>query len=140
MKKLFLFTTIALLSLSAKAQNGSATIQDLGKALFASFQTNNIEPVSKYFVGKAELKVIKGATTEDEDKMIQLLVQKTVKDLTNEWATTYTKLEADGVDWKKAANPAVSHEPFQKDGREYSIVQVIFKCNDKMHCRLFERV
>ncbi len=132
MKKIVILTLIALSPLAAQAQNGAENIPQLGKAFFASFQNNTIDLASKYFVGKAELKVLKGATNEDEDKMVQLLVQKTVKDLTGQWAAAYAKLEADGLDWKNAANPAVSHEPFQKDGREYTILQVMFKYNDKM--------
>lgn len=133
MKKILFFTIILLASLTATAQNGAPTVQDLGKALFKSMQTNDAALASKYFVGKEELKNILGATTEDEDVMVKLLLQKNLKTLNNQWAAAYAKLVADGLDWKLAVNPAVSHEPFQKKGREYTILQVLFKGNDNMY-------
>lgn len=133
MKKIVILTLIALATLTANAQNGATTLPELGKAFFTSLQKNDIALVSKYFVGKAELKVLKGAANEDEEKMVQLLAQKTTKQLTDQWAATYTKLATNGLDWAKTVNPAVSNEPFQKDGREYAIMQVMFKFNNAMY-------
>lgn len=118
-----------------QAQNGAKTTQELGKALVISMQTDKPEDAAKYFVGEAELKVIKGAKEDkDEATLIKFLAQNTAKKLGNQWASAKEKLEKDGADWKDISTPAVSHEPFKgKEGTEQAILQVLFKSAGKMH-------
>lgn len=135
MKKLYILLIAVAATTLLHAQNGAKTTQELGKALLASMQNGKPEDAAKYFVGEAELKVVKGAKEDkDEAALIGFLVPKTIKDLSNAWTATKDKLEKDGVNWQDIATPAVSHEPFQgKDGGEQAILQVMFKSTGKMH-------
>ena len=129
--------TIALLLLAAfavSAQKGGST-QDIGKALYNSLKDNNEGLISIYYPTLAELKIIKDAkSTKDDSTLLKFLVQGTAKKISDDWTATKNKLEADGVIWGKASTPAVSHEPFNKDNREHTAVQVMFTDgNGKQH-------
>ncbi|UPT65657.1 MAG: hypothetical protein M0D57_14100 [Sphingobacteriales bacterium JAD_PAG50586_3] len=129
--------TIALLLIVAfaiSAQKGGTT-QDIGKALYNSLKNNNEKELSIYYPTLAELKIIKDAkSTKDDSTLLKFLAQGTAKKLNDDWVATKNKLQADGVIWDKASTPAVSHEPFNKDNREHTAVQVMFTDgNGKQH-------
>lgn len=133
-KRIFSIATMLLVALSIQAQTGG-TPQDIGKALFASLRDNNEKELSKYYPTLVELKIIRDAkSTKEDSTILKFLAQSTTAKLSTDWTATKNKLEANGVIWGKASTPAVSHEPFNKDNREHTAVQVMFTDgNGKKH-------